>query len=272
MLKYRSHIFFDRFKDIISDPVNEKINRDNFHYDREKCIVRMYNGVLINRRSYYGSFSDILVLNKGVHEPLEEYIFDQIIKTIDEEEPLMIELGSYWAFYSLSLLQKKNNAKCYMIEPYDEELEYGKINFRLNNRIGEFIKGSVGEAGIKIDNLIKERGIEKINILHSDIQGYELEMLNGANNAFNNLLIDYVFLSTHSQDLHYSCLEWLREKRYNVIVSCDLEETTSYDGIIIAHSPNITLNIDTEHKNKKNISLIPDKLLNSMFYKNKIEI
>lgn len=272
MIEYKSHIFFDRFKDIISDPINGRINRDRFYYDQEKCIVRMYNNVLINRKSYYGSFSDILVLNKGVHEPLEEYLFDQIIKTIKHEEPLMIELGSYWAFYSLSLLQEKNNAKCYMIELCDEELEYGKINFSLNNRSGEFIKGLIGESGIKIDNFLEEKNIKKINILHSDIQGYELEMLNGSNNAFNNLLIDYVFLSTHSQDLHYSCLKWLKEKNYKIIISCDLEETTSYDGIIIAHSPTVFSELDINYKKKKDISLISDEVLNSMFYENKIEI
>jgi hypothetical protein len=269
---FNNHPFFHRFKEIISDPVNKKISRKLFSYDKSEGLVKMHNGVIVNHRSYYSKFGDIFILNKGVHEPQEEYIFDIIIKGIKEKDPIMLELGSYWGFYSLSLLQEKPESKCYLIEPGVEEMNQGKNNFKLNNRNGNFINGFIGDNGIRIDDFIEENNIKKLNILHSDIQGYELEMLKGAENSFNDLLIDYVFISTHSQELHYSCLEWINQKGYYIISSCDLKETYCFDGIIIAQSPNIfpMLNIDIGKKEEH--LLISDNDINDLFIKNEIGI
>ena len=50
----------------------------------------------------------------------------------------MLELGSYWGFYSLSLLNKRPNARCHLIEAEPTNLYCGKLNFKLNNRKGRF--------------------------------------------------------------------------------------------------------------------------------------
>lgn len=61
----------------------------------------MHNGILINLGSYYGpEYSKMLVLSKGVHEPQEERIFMEVLKVL-KPGALMIELGSFWSFYSM---------------------------------------------------------------------------------------------------------------------------------------------------------------------------
>ena len=47
----------------------------------------------IGADAYYGQFSQLLVLNRGVHEPLKEYVFQELLKNLPKT-PLMIELGA----------------------------------------------------------------------------------------------------------------------------------------------------------------------------------
>jgi hypothetical protein len=74
-------------------------------------------------------------------------------------------------------------------------------------------------------------------VLHSDIQGYELKMLNGAREMFSRKDIDYVFISTHSVELHRHCIEQLVAFGYDILCSVDIPETYSGDGLIVAKSP-----------------------------------
>ena len=62
--------------------------------------------------------------------------------------------------------------------------------------------------------------------------------LNNLNfNSIEKKLIDYFFISTHSQDLHYFCKNFLVDNGYKIIGSADFNnETFCYDGILIATS------------------------------------
>ncbi len=68
------HNYFDRFRSILSDPLNEKIKRDKNSGEIIDGYLIMHNGLKITPNSYYDNFSDILRLNGGVHEPQEEYV------------------------------------------------------------------------------------------------------------------------------------------------------------------------------------------------------
>src|SRR5688572_22798103 len=77
----------------------------------------MHNGLKITLGSYYDYGNTILLQeNKGVHEPQEEYIFQEVIKFIPPGG-CMFELGSYWAFYSMWFASEIQHARCIMIEP-----------------------------------------------------------------------------------------------------------------------------------------------------------
>ncbi len=223
-----------RFMDILSDPSNKYINRVD---DAGKIInknIIMHNGLKISQDSYYDSFVDIFKLNQGVHEPQEERMFMEVLKHVPENGTI-IELGSYWAFYSMWFNKEIKNANCYMIEADSEALEIGKNNFKINNMTGKFFSGFIKKGEIEIDNFIEKENIDSVDILHSDIQGYELEMLKTCKKAIAEKKIKYFFISTHGQELHYDCLNYLESNGYEIIASADFnEETFCYDGVLVA--------------------------------------
>lgn len=224
--------------------------------DNAGQIVRgkqvMHNGLKVYIGSYYGpEFTKMFILSKGIHEPQEERIFMEVLKGLPPGA-LMIELGSFWSFYSMWFNKEIPGAVNIMVEPDSFNIGQGKRNFRLNKMKGEFIRSYVGRAYnekeniLSIDKLVQEKNIGFIHILHSDIQGYEYEMLMGAENTINENKIGYLFISTHSNEIHQNCLAFLEQKKYIIISSINLDETFSEDGLIVAR-----------HQQFKGIDLIP---------------
>jgi hypothetical protein len=236
--------FIERFREIISDPLNLLIKRipTAGYLDKDNCII-LHNGNRVPRDgpgAYYSSFSDILIINRGVHEPLEEYCFQQVMEVLNNESPSMIELGSYWAHYSMWIKKIKPAARCFMVESDETNLLAGKENFKRNGIEGEFIKDFVGENAFSVDQFFTTHPIEKLDILHSDIQGYEYEMIKGARKSLQERRIDYIFISTHSDELHSQLENEIKSLGYRLEVSSNFSRhTTSYDGFILATSPNI---------------------------------
>jgi FkbM family methyltransferase len=224
----------ERFIDIMSDPMNKLIPHVKNAGTIENGNIIMWNGVKIVDKCYYDDFSKILELNKGCHEPTEEYLFNEVLKFIPVGAT-MIELGSYWAFYTISFAKHVKNAKNYCIEPELNGLEIGKKNCEINNVYPHFTKAFVGKKQLNITQYVKDNNINFIDILHSDIQGYEHEMLDDIIPLLKQKSINYIFISTHSDELHYNCLKILKEHKYRIIASADFEnETFCYDGIILA--------------------------------------
>jgi hypothetical protein len=224
----------------MSDPSNEFIPRCNGAGTVIDGNVIMHNGLLVEKDGYYGDFSEILVLNKGCHEPGEERVFAMILEDI-REGATMIELGSYWAFYTMWFWKTIKDARNFCIEPDLQNLELGKRNCALNDVTGvDFTQGFVGRNGVNIAEFAKDHDIETIDILHSDIQGYELEMLEGIQPLLMDNKVKYLFVSTHSNPVHYSCVAFLNKCGYRIIASADFDnETFCFDGIIVAcHSSN----------------------------------
>ena len=189
-------------------------------------------------------FSEILQLNKGVHEPAEERMFAEVLKYIPDGGTI-IELGSYWAFYSMWFYKEVANARVYCIEPNENSINLGIHNCKINHVNANFTKGAIGngKSNINIKNFLKEKDIEFTDILHSDIQGSELIMLENVATLLDDRKIRYLFISTHSQELHYSCLELLQRHDYRIIANADVEnETFCFDGIIVScHKDNLDI-------------------------------
>jgi hypothetical protein len=237
-----------RIKEVLDCPDTEKIET----VENAGCINRgkqiMHNGIKINLGSYYGpEYSKLLCKTKGIHEPQEEFVFQEILKKIPDGA-IMIELGSFWSFYSMWFNLKVANAINIMIEPDSFNLGFGIRNFKLNKMKGEFLNAFVGARSISngkqleqvcVDDLMAARKIEHLNILHSDIQGYENEMLDGAQVALSQNKIDYFFISTHSNDVHNQCISKLKEHDYHIICEVDKDRTYSEDGLIVASSPRV---------------------------------
>lgn len=233
-IKGKGKNFEERFKDIISDPNNLFIKR---HPDSGKCesgVITLHNGLKVYDNCYYDKFSEILKLNLGVHEPSEERAFGYVLDKISDNST-MIELGSYWAFYSSWFKSKKQQSRVFCVEPNVRNLKSGIDNFKLNNVEGEFYNNIISNDGMKIDEFCNNKNINFIDILHSDIQGAEMTMLNQIEQMLKDKKINYIFLSTHSNSLHEDCLNYLTKNDYRTICQCDFEnQTFQFDGFILA--------------------------------------
>ena len=231
-----------RFREIISDPLNFMIRRNPRAGSLDGHHIILHNGLKVpawGPYAYYEEFSEILIVNRGVHEPLEEFVFQETIKHLPDS-PVMLELGAYWAHYSMWLKSVRNNASVHMLEPDQDNLEVGKMNFELNGFTGEFTLGFVTKDQFSVDRYLAEKEIEKLDILHCDIQGDELHMLNDCTVSLKNESIDYLFISTHSQNVHEAIIKWIEPYHYRVDVTSDFEEgTTSHDGFILLSSHSI---------------------------------
>lgn len=238
-LKAADTDFVGRCREVISDPLNlliERVPEAGLLEGNEVCL---HNGIRVpvaGPGAYYGQFSTLLVLNRGVHEPLEEYVFQELVKHLPAT-PQMIELGAYWAHYSMWLKKIRPRATVIMVEPDSGNLAAGQANFARNGFEGEFIHAAVGKGLWELDDFFATRGLSHLDILHVDIQGAEDVLLDGGRQTLGKSRIDYLFVSTHSQALHQGVAEELIRFGYRVEVSSDFDnETTSYDGFIFAAS------------------------------------
>ncbi|GBO52526.1 hypothetical protein APA_195 [Pseudanabaena sp. lw0831] len=231
-----------RFREIVSDPLNLAIQRDPRAGFVDGDFVYLHNGLrvpVLGSYAYYGQFSSILVINRGVHEPLEEFVFQEVVKHLPTA-PLMLELGAYWGHYSMWLKLVHPNSTVHLVEPELQNINAGKHNFQLNGFNGEFIQAFVGKNQFGVDQYLAEKGIEKLTILHSDVQGYEIEMLEDCTKSLKSQAIDYLFISTHSQKLHLDVISLLEGFNYRIEISSDFDNgTTSCDGFIFASNPSI---------------------------------
>ncbi len=204
----------------------------------------MHNGIKIVLHSYYDTqwLTDVIYGLKGHHEPQEEKCFYEVLKYMPDNAT-MIELGSYWAYYSLWFASQIKNANNYLIEPDPRRLEVGRKNFELNNKTGFFQRGFVGKMTddepdisgtelISIDNFMEHENIKHINILHADIQGAETEMLETTIKHIDN--IDYFFISTHGDRHHLPCLQFFKNHQFTILAEHSAAESYSGDGLIVA--------------------------------------
>ena len=231
-----------RIKLATSCPDNQKISRiPAAGCLNEGCLV-MHNGVKVGKESYYGIGNARLIqANAGVHEPQEEFVFQEVLKYVPEGAT-MIELGAYWGFYSLWFLREVGNSQAFLIEPEPANLDAGKSNFAINRLGADFTHAYVGQESslngqtrtICMDDFILQKNLGKVTILHSDIQGHEAKMLRGSARSFRDRIIDYVFISTHGFKVHFECLQFLREHRFFIIANADKFESYSLDGLIVA--------------------------------------
>jgi len=234
-----------RIDDVVSARDNESIPRV---VDAGRIVdghLVMHNGIRISPGSYVGEkMTQLLQQNRGVHEPQEEAAFATVLSWLKKIAPAnctIVELGSYWAFYSLWFKTHLPKSECFCVEPEEINLDWGRKNFEVNNLTANFIHAYIGSKPkpgnpptISIDSFLETKQIKHVHILHSDIQGHELEMLRGAENAFTQQVIDYVFISTHSHALHYRCLEQLSAFGYEILADADLLESHSLDGLVVA--------------------------------------
>jgi len=223
----------------------------------------MHNGVRVVPDGYCGRWmTEIIRLLHGHHEPQEELAFDRIVRELGPGS-VMVELGSYWAYYSLWFLQQVPDGTVVMVEPDPANIEIGRRNFELNGRIGEFLQYSIGSTSlppahfecesdrvvrqipqISVDDLMSRTGVPRIDLLLADIQGAELDMLEGAVQAIASGRLRFLVVSTHHHLIsgdpltHQRCRERIRDLGGHVLCEHSVTESFSGDGVIVASFDN----------------------------------
>lgn len=227
-------------------------------------IQLMHNGLKVLQGGYYGDWMvNIIKVLKGHHEPQEEKAFYEVVERLKKSKKnghAMIELGSFWAYYSLWYKSVFPGAKVVGLEPDPKNLEIGTANARLNSLDVIFEQAAAGcEDGKKIsftldhdpsqsievairsvDSIVKEKKLPYVDILHMDVQGVELDALKGAEQLISNKRLRFLFVSTHhymiSKDIltHQKCLEFIRLHGGHLVAEHNILESYSGDGLIVA--------------------------------------
>lgn len=131
-------------------------------------------------------------------------------------------------------------AELHLVEPEPANADVGRANLALNGFEGRYSEAFVGAGAFQVDDWLEQNALARLNVLHCDIQGYEIEMLQGAARALAGKQVDYWFISTHSQAIHAQAMAVLTDAGYRVEVSADFEhQTTSFDGFMLGVHPDL---------------------------------
>lgn len=219
----------------------------------------MHNGLKVIDGGYHGQWmSEIIHRLRGHHEPQEERIFHAVLPRVPAGGA-MLEVGGFWAYYSLWFHHAVAGARNYVIEPDPANILVGQRNFELNDFRAEFQQSCIGRTSQRavpfvcesdgqtreismtsVDDFLQTRGIDALAILHADVQGAELNLLHGAINAIHQRRIRFVFVSTHhhliSGDplLHQRCRHFLEATGAVILTDHTVAESYSGDGLLVA--------------------------------------
>jgi FkbM family methyltransferase len=223
----------------------------------------MHNGIVVREACYGGPWmTEIIRRLRGHHEPQEELAFHTVLERLasDTPEPTMVELGSFWAYYSLWAKHAIPATRLILVEPDAANLEVGQRNLELNGlEASATLHAAVGREHdttatlvwesdglrhknrqVSIDGLMDECGVERIDLLVCDVQGAEVEALRGAARALAGGRIRFMVVSTHHYKIsrdpltHQRCLQLLREAGAHIVAEHSVPESCSGDGLIAA--------------------------------------
>ena len=241
---------FARFREVVSDPNNARIPRHPdagvVHADDrfDEPVVTTHCGVkvLLGKSGYYAGsgLANVLIINRGVHEPQEEYAFARVLDALGPRNALpMVEVGAYWAHYSLWYARRFPDARTHMVEPHAPFLAVGQRNFALNNNAaGVFTAAGVGPGGFDLMEYGIAHHVAEWGVVHADVQGAELYLLQTAAPLFAAQAVAFAVISTHSQDLHRGVLAFFRGFDYKIVAAADVEcDTFAFDGVVVAARP-----------------------------------
>lgn len=222
----------------------------------------MHNGLLVEKGAYQGDWQARVIEGlKGNHEPQEERVFYEVLKRVSPGSTMM-ELGCWWCYYSMWFLKSVKGGKAICCEPDPDNLAIGRRHMELNGFASPddyvFCEAAAGhedkkiisfttEAGRRVrvpirtvDSLVKEQKTDRLEILHMDIQGAELDALKGAQKSIKAGRIRFIFVSTHHYLIsgdpltHQRCLQFILDNGGHVITEHTIAESCSGDGLIVA--------------------------------------
>lgn len=254
----RRVIMTSRSKDAISLP---KVEDAGSVFDKNgERLQLMHNGLSLIEGCYYGHWmTEVIKRCKGHHEPQEEKVF-HLVENLVGGEGFMVELGCFWAYYSLWFLSKSSGRFALGLEPEPEYIKFGKKNAEINNLEDQIIfidgacakeensivsiktekSGDLNMKGYTVLELLKLAKRSYIDILHCDTQGCEEFIVDQAIDLGSEGLLRFCFFSTHVYEItgnpltHQQVLAKLKEAGAWILAEHDVFESFSGDGLIVA--------------------------------------
>ncbi len=221
----------------------------------------MHNGLKVAAGAYHGDWMAHIIRSlRGHHEPQEELVYSEIIRRA-KHNSLIVELGSFWSYYSMWFVKDVPGSTAVCVEPDGFNLTVGVRNAAANelaNRL-RFINAAIGDSSrpislecetervtktikcLDMKALIDTINGQSIEVLHIDAQGAELGFLTSMRGG--GQLANYVrfaVISTHHHSIsgstttHSDCISILRQLGAHVLVEHSVEESFSGDGLIVA--------------------------------------
>lgn len=245
-----------------ADPIPKVPHAGETTERRGHRVQIMHNGVVVKEGGYYGAWMTELIRRlRGHHEPQEEAVFHAIVQRLageSRQQPAaMVELGAFWAYYSLWFRQVLPGARTVMVEPDPRNLDVGRLNFLLNDADGEFVRAAVGAPHgaedwftcesdgrrrrmrlVTLPGLLEERELDRVDLVLCDAQGGELQLLRHAEDVLRAGRVRFLVISTHHHSIcgdpliHQRCLALLRGLGAHVIAEHSVSESCTGDGLI----------------------------------------
>lgn len=222
----------------------------------------MHNGVVVEAGGYFGDWmSEIIRTLRGHHEPQEELAFAHVLARLAStgvSSPTVIELGSFWAYYSLWFLHEFPEGRVLAMEPDPDNLDLGRRNFALNGRTGTFLQGVIGPRPGELTSFVSEidghahpvrqydlatlmesGDLQHVDLLLCDIQGGEQFFFEHARDLLLAGAVRFAVISTHHHSIsgdpltHQKLLRLFHEMGAHVVVEHTVGESFSGDGLIV---------------------------------------
>ena len=243
-----------------SDPIPKVANAGRIVEHAEQLVQIMHDGTMVVAGGYHGDWMAQIIRGlRGHHEPQEELIFHSLMPYC-RHNTQFVELGSFWAYYTLWYLREIPGSQSVCVEPAPNSLTIGHRNVALNGfsaRVS-FHEGWVGDGStpeltlqpettdaprtlpcIDMDAVFAMTHGRPVEILHMDTQGAELPFLTSIKSEHRDR-IRFLVISTHHHSIsgclstHEDCLAVLNALGARVLVEHDVVESYSGDGLIVA--------------------------------------
>jgi len=241
------------------DEIPKVANAGMIFAESDERVQLMHEGSKVVAGGYYGDWmADIIRNLRGHHEPQEEYIFHHLLKHV-RPGSLIVEIGSFWAYYSNWYLGAVPNSRAVCVEPDLIHLSCGRRNLELNDRHALMINACIGAHTLprvsitresdnrvvevlcyNMNGLLEILGGQPIELLHIDAQGSEYPFLLSMRDAERQNMVRFLVISTHHQSIsgspttHQDCLRLIRDLGGVILAEHSIEESFSGDGLIAA--------------------------------------
>jgi hypothetical protein len=168
-------------------------------------------------------------IDSGAYDK-EISLFETVLQNVKEKNtPTMIEIGSFWAWWSLMFRTKYPQGENILVEMAKTQLLCGQKNFELNGHgyipyhagIGKESSSQKGVTDlgpeISVSQIIEDVNLKSIDVLHIDAQGSESFIIRSISPLLSTGFILNIVVSTHSRDIHNEVLSILSENRYKIV-------------------------------------------------------